>query len=126
MDSTGFVIDSPQFFDYCETQSNIRPVRVTPYKVYDYTIKDGDIVDEEGTPPSPPGKESAKDNSHEIMEATTRDKFFKRAAVKNLRDTVLHFKALDSFADWKYRDVPEEYKPCEMICFCERYPQLSD
>ena len=63
----------------------------------------------------------------EAMDATTKDEFIKRAAATNPRDTILHFPALLSYAESRYRDDPDDaYKSCEMICYCERYPALSE
>jgi Geminivirus rep protein central domain len=123
---TGLTINDPLFFDYCEHHPNIKGIQVTPHKAYRYCTKDGVIIFEEGEPPETPSKTSGDDKWSTIMAASTKEEFLKSAMEHAPRDTVLHFQSLQSFADWKYRDNPEDYSSCEMTCHCEEYPQLTE
>ena len=122
-----FIINDPLFFDFDGVHPNIKPIRTTPHNARDYAIKDGEIIFDEGTPPElPSSKLSADDKWTTIMAAGSKDEFFKAAVKAAPRDTALHFNALQSFADWKYRDNPDAYESCEMICHCEKYPALTE
>ena len=86
-----FIINEPTTLDYCGYHPNIKAVRTTPFKVYEYVLKDGDIMFEEGEPPKAVTKVSADDKWSTIMEASSKEEFMKRANKMAPRDTVLHY-----------------------------------
>jgi len=114
------------FFDFSNTHPNIKPIRLTPYKAYEYVLKDGNIIFHEGTPPKPPSKQNNDDKWHTIMSAQSKEEFLKVASELAPRETCLHFNSLMSYADWKYRDNLDEYSSCEITCHYDKYPQLTE
>lgn len=119
------VINDSSFLDFCDTHPNILPVRTTPWKSHEYVLKDGNILFEEGTAPEAPNK-SASDEWALIAEAPTADEFLNRAVKTKPRDSLLHFSSLQAYASWRYRKEPDPYTSCELICHCEKYPQLTE
>ncbi|KAN0085082.1 hypothetical protein V8E54_001549 [Elaphomyces granulatus] len=124
--STPFVINEPSLLDWSDCHPNIKPVRTTPHKAYQYTLKDGEVIFEEGEIPETPSKLSNDDKWTTILEATTKEDFLKAAVDTAPRDSVLHFSSLLTFADWRYRDTPGEFIAPEYECRCESYPTLTD
>ena len=105
-----FIVNDPRFFDFSDVHPNIKGIRVTPHKAYEYTRKQGNIIWEEGIAPEAPAAKKTHDEKwHIIMEAGNKEEFLKAAERLAPRDTVLHFHSLQSYADWKYRDNPDEY-----------------
>ena len=121
-----FVINAPDMLDYCDVHPNIKPIRTTPIKAYDYVMKDGYILYEEGDAPELTKKQSGDEKWSAIMTATTKDSFLQQACDLAPRDTVLHFNSLQTFANWRYRDDHSEYKPPDYSCHCDEYPVLTD
>ncbi|MCJ1348934.1 hypothetical protein MMC31_007167, partial [Peltigera leucophlebia] len=127
-----FIVNAPTLLDHSGTHPNIKTVRTTPHKVYEYVAKVGDVIFEEGTPPTTPTtpttptKVSADTKWSMIIEARSKEEFFKRATEMAPRDTRLHFSSVEAYANWKYRDIPENYVTPGITCNCEDYPQLTD
>jgi hypothetical protein len=71
-------------------------------------------------------KLSSDDKWSTILEATTKEDFFKAAVDTAPRDSVLHFSSLLTFADWRYRDTPGEFITPEYECRCDAYPILTE
>ena len=102
-------------------------MRVTPHKALKYCLKDGSIIHEEGVPPEEPiHKLNGDDKWGDIMEAGSRDEFLKQACKTAPRDSVLHFGSLLSYADWRYRDNPDEYVSPDYYCQCQEFPLLVE
>lgn len=60
------------------------------------------------------------------VEAGSKEEFLKKAAEVAPLETALHFPALLSYAERKYRDTPEAYVFCEMTCQREQQPELME
>lgn len=120
------MINDPSHLDWCDHHPNIKPIRVTPHKTVDYVHKDGNIIFEEGEPPSAPSKQSSQDDWALIMSAPTKDEFIKECEHRRPRETILHWPSLLAYAEHKYATKPDPYISCEMTCHCEKYPQLTE
>lgn len=121
------VINSPAYFDLDGVHPNIQAVKSTPYKVYEYVCKDGNIIFDEGDGPSRPTKKQSPDDIWgTIMAAANREEFLSLAGKLRPRDTVLHFHSLELYAAHRWRDTPDEYIPCPLTCNLDNYPQIAD
>ena len=120
-------INSPVYFDHNDVHPNIKAIKSTPYKVYDYVCKDGNIIFDEGDGPVRPTKKSSPDDVWAlVMAAANREEFLRRAAELRPRDTVLHFNSLVAYAEHRFRDTPDEYVSCPLTCYLDKLPQIAD
>jgi hypothetical protein len=120
-------LNNERELDYCDIHPNITPVRVTPWKAWDYTGKDNDIIYEVGDAPKAPEKKLLPHETYFaiIEESTSKDKFLKNCVKRVLRDACVHFNSLSCFSDYWYSPTAS-YESPGINCYCADYPQLSD
>lgn len=106
-------------FDAGGAHPNIKPIRWTPRKAYDYVCKDGDPVfcnitddDIDG-----PGKDQRSAWS-DIIASPDRTAFFEAIRSLDPRTLVCSFTSIEKYADWAYRDDPLEYE--SPVTYAER------
>lgn len=105
-----FASRDPRFADVEGCHPNVQPCGRTPEKMFDYAIKDGDIV--AGGLERPDGGRLSKpsDPWAEIILAEDRDSFFELCAKLAPRALACSFNSLRAYADWKYRPEPVPYE----------------
>ncbi|AMH87711.1 replication-associated protein [Pteropus associated gemycircularvirus 7] len=99
-------------FDVGGCHPNIAKCGRTPWKAYDYAIKDGDVVagglerpDEE----SGDGSGSVDSTWHSILAAETPEEFWSLCHDLAPRDLARSFPSLQKYCDWRYRPVTRPY-----------------
>lgn len=103
----------------------LRGIR-TPEKMYDYAVKDGDVVAgglerPSGERVSPTGSPWAR-----IILAETREEFFNLIADLDPRSLCVSFGSIRTYADWKYRESRDPYISPRGIHFnTEGFPELQ-
>lgn len=97
-------------FDVGNTHPNIKPIRFTPRKAYDYCRKDGDVVwtnlsdeDIDG-----PGRSSSTLWA-DIIAQPDKESFFDALKSMDPRALVCSFTSIEKYADWAYREEPTPY-----------------
>lgn len=113
-------------FDYNRIHPNIKPIRYTPWRSYDYAGKDNDVVFEYGIPPSnQKGSKQDRDSKwKECMEQPTKEEFFEKCKEICARDLVIAFNSISAFADWHYRDPSIPYEAPDITAFEEETPDI--
>lgn len=106
---------------------NAQPCKTTPEKMYDYAIKDGDVV--AGGLERPSGVRDGEPASKWglILNASTRDEFF--ALVKELDPRSLGYAhgSVMRCADWLFPTVREPYiTPANISFDTSDFPELDD
>lgn len=119
-----------RLFDVGGRHPNIERVGRTPRRVYDYVIKDGDVVAGSCEAPDASGDSQQGESQADwsgIVLAETRDEFFEAVERYYPRALVLSFISIARYADWRYKLVPEPYQHPEHWTFnLDRYPVLLD
>ena len=99
-------------FDVGGYHPNIERVGKTPWKAYDYAIKDGDVCaggaerpDESGTELDRP----ADSTWSRILEAESAEEFHRLCSELAPRYYVCSFGSIQRYVDWRYRPVVEPY-----------------
>jgi len=114
-------------FDVGGRHPNVVPSRGTPEKGYDYAVKDGEIV--AGGLERPHGARvlQAGDVWDKIVNADSREEFWRLATELAPRSLVCNFNSLRAFADWRYRVEREPYEHPGAILFTTReFPGLDN
>jgi len=107
-------------FDVGGYHPNIERVGRTPWKAYDYAIKDGDVVAGGCSRPEESGTESNREADltwSRIIEAETAEEFHRLCAELAPEHYVRSFGSIRSYVDWRYRHVAEPYSTPEGIGF---------
>lgn len=106
-----------RIFDVKGYHPNIVRGYGTPEKGWDYATKDGDIC--AGGLERPSGVSNSEPDSKWswIIQATDREDFFERIAIRDPRSLCTNFGNLQRYADWKYRAEPTEYEHPRHISF---------
>ncbi|QCW23725.1 MAG: replication-associated protein [Gemycircularvirus mouti8] len=107
-------------FDIEGIHPNIEKGGRTPWKIYDYVSKDGDIVAGGAERPEETGHEGSSDGVSKwqyITEAVCRDEFFSRIRERDPRVLVTAFGNVVKYADWQYRVDPVAYQHPESFSF---------
>lgn len=99
----------PRAFDVDGTHPNIKPIRFTPRKAYDYTTKFGNICfnnlhDDDIEP------EKQSSHWHEIISCESRERFFELLRERDPRMLITAFSNISKYADWAYRIEQDEYQ----------------
>lgn len=118
---------NPRQFDVDGRHPHVKACRKTPEKMYDYAIKDGDVV--AGGLQRPDGSTvlDAGDVWHQIINATTRDEFFELCGSLAPRNLACNFPSLCKYADWRYRVDRTPYSTPDGYVFdTSRFPELDD
>lgn len=99
-------------FDVGGYHPNIEKCGRTPWKAYDYAIKDGDVCaggldrpDEE----SGDGAGKVDSTWHSILAAETAEEFWSLCHDLAPRDLARSFPSLQKYCDWRYRPVARPY-----------------
>lgn len=117
-------------FDIGGHHPNIEKVNRTPWKSYDYAIKDGDVVC--GGASRPVERDDAESSGaaqqwQEVVKAESREEFFALLEQRFPRYLVCSYPSVAKYADWRYREVPLEYCHPEEFAFnLDGYRELDD
>lgn len=93
-------INQPDELDILDHHCNIEAVRRTPWKAYDYAGKEGDIILEEGDPPTKPVKN--EDPWMIISQAPDETEFWALVRKHAPKDMITKFNSIKAYADWNY------------------------
>lgn len=104
-------------FDVDGCHPNIAPSRRTPEKMYDYAIKDGDVVAGGLERPVRSGVPDEGDIWRQICDAADRDEFWELVRELAPRALLTSFTSLRAYADWHYRAIRAPYSTPEGITF---------
>lgn len=117
-------------FDVGNYHCNIVNVKQTPWAVWDYVRKDGNVI-HDGIPERPVSKRKRKDDTlvyDYITAAPTADQMLKRFKESKPRDFFCAFNNVK--AGCEYLQGPEELPtwivPDNFVSHVDRYPQISD
>lgn len=106
-----------RIFDVGRYHPNIVRGYGTPEKGYDYATKDGDICAGGLERPSRMGNCETENKWSWIIQASDREDFFERIALRDPRALCTNFSNLQRYADWKYRPEPSQYEHPANITF---------
>ena len=99
-------------FDVGGYHPNIERVGKTPWKAYDYAIKDGDVCAGGAERPNESGSEldrPADSTWSRILEAESAEEFHRLCSELAPRYYVCSFGSIQRYVDWRYRPVVEPY-----------------
>lgn len=99
-------------FDVGGYHPNIARVGRTPWKAYDYAIKDGDVCAgglDRPAETSGNGFSETDTTWHTILEAETAEEFWELCHVLAPRDVARSFPSLQKYCDWRYRPAARPY-----------------
>lgn len=131
--SGGFSTRNARAFDFRGRHPNIERVGRTPWKVWDYACKDGDIV---AGGLARPSEESSGEGGSAwegeytskwayIADAATKSEFFDRLLAEDPRAFACSYSSIAKFADWKYKPAAQEYcSPADFEFNLDGYPEL--
>lgn len=104
-----FYTSDPRRFDVEGFHPNVQPCGRTPGKMYDYAIKDGDIV--AGGLERPDGSPMASTASvwDDIVDAETAEEFWSRVRALAPRVLLVNFNSLRGYVEWRYRPTLAPY-----------------
>lgn len=115
-------------FDVGGAHPNIKPIRWTPRKAYDYVRKDGDVVfcnvddgDIDGT------GGNSKSTWSDIIAAPDKSAFFEAMRSLDPRALVCSFTSIEKYAEWAYREDQSEYQSPTSWSDCDvtDFPELQ-
>ncbi|AGU67651.1 replication associated protein [Faeces associated gemycircularvirus 10] len=108
-----FYTADPRRFDVDGYHPNVQPFGRTPYKGWDYAIKDGDVVcgglERPGTGPGT-DVSGAGSQWDRIVGAETPDEFWRLIRELAPRTLLTNFNSVRAYADWHYRPVVAPYE----------------
>nr|AMH87726.1 replication-associated protein [Pacific flying fox faeces associated gemycircularvirus-11] len=117
-------------FDVGGYPPNIAKCGRTPWKAYDYAIKDGDVVAgglERPIEASGDGAGTVDPTWHSILEAETPEEFWALCHDLAPRDLARSFPSLQKYCDWRYRPVDEPHRTPDGYQFdTSRAPELNE
>lgn len=104
-----FFTSDPRRFDVDGHHPNIQPCGRTPHTMYDYAIKDGDVV--AGGLERPGGDDVAGIRTvwDRIVDAEDADQFWELVRTLAPRQMLCNFNSLRGYAEWRYRPVVAPY-----------------
>lgn len=101
-----------RLFDYAGFHPNVRGIRTTPWKSWDYVGKEHDIIYEHGTRPG--GDRTASSGRDDIwshaLAAPNKEEFLTRIRENAARDYVLYHDAIERFVEKFYAPEPPRYE----------------
>lgn len=104
-------------FDVDGRHPNIAPSQRTPEKMYDYAIKDGDVVGGGLERPVRSGVSETVDVWRQIADAEDRDSFWELVRELAPRALLTNFTSLRNYAEWHYRPERTPYSTPEGVTF---------
>uniref|UniRef100_A0A8A4XCD2 Replication-associated protein n=1 Tax=Ficedula parva Genomoviridae sp. TaxID=2814952 RepID=A0A8A4XCD2_9VIRU len=108
-----------QIFDVEDRHPNIETVGRTPWKAYDYAIKDGDVIC--GGADRPIETSNVGTTSHDkwsqIVSATCRAEFWELVLRLDPKAAAVNYSALAKFCDWRFAPIVEPYSTPAGITF---------
>lgn len=124
-------------FDCGGFHPNIKKVtRGTEESVWDYVTKDGDVVAGGLERPTNNSRSSHRGSVWEgeytskwayIVDSPTKDEFYSRLAREDPRSLACSYASIAKYADWKYREIPEEYcSPPDFQFKLDSYGRLKE
>lgn len=121
-----FTTRNERVFDVEGRHPNVLRGNRTPEKMYDYAVKDGDVVGGALERPSGDGLSQNGSAWSEIILAGDRESFFEAVARLDPRALCVNFGSLRTYADWKYRPNPEPYShPTGITLRTDHTPALA-
>ncbi len=108
-------------FDVQGRHPNVRHVGKTPELVFDYAIKEGDVVAGGAERPTEHRSALAGQDAiwHKIAGAETQEEFFQLCGDLAPRSLCINFNSLQSFAAWRYRVDRAEYRHPDGVSFAQ-------
>lgn len=121
-------VQSPNAFDYFGSHGNIKSVRTTPRKVYDYVGKDNDVVYEYGTAPDEAGNDAGSNSArwHDIVGCDSKESFLSAVRSQAPRDWVLSLDRILAYAEYAYPTVVPPYQSPPLTTAYGRVPGLAE
>lgn len=121
-------VNSPTLFDYFGAHGNIKSVRTTPRRAYEYVGKDGDIIHEFGISPPEGGASNSGSNSRwiDIVNAESKDSFLSAVRLQAPRDWVLSLDRILQYAEYAYPTPVAPYESPSTTTAWGRAPQLRE
>lgn len=121
-------INSATALDYYGTHGDIKSVRRTPEKVYDYVGKDGDIRLEHGEPPRGSNARESNDGNKwsDIIGSDDKDSFLSAVRAQAPRDWLLSNQRILEYANLYYPEEIPEYTSPDIFVERERYPEVTE
>lgn len=117
-------------FDVGGCHPNIKKCGRTPWAMYDYAIKDGDVCGgalERPTEESGDGDGKIDRTWHSIVAAETPEEFWALCHDLAPRDLCRSFPSLQKYCDWRFAPVVEPYRTPDGYEFdTSRAPELSE
>ncbi|AXB22626.1 replication associated protein [Alces alces faeces associated genomovirus MP111] len=113
-------------FDVGEFHPNISPSRGTPEAGFDYATKDGDIVGGGLERPSRDGALSRSAKWAQIVNAESRDEFYRLCEELDPERLVCSFGQIQKFADWKFAVTPAPYATPDGVFDLANYGDLGE
>lgn len=107
-------------FDVGGCHPNIERVGKTPWKAYDYAIKDGDVVAGGAERPPEQSREPGRTSDltwSRILEAESAEEFHRLCAELAPEHYVRSFGSIRNYVDWRYRPIAEPYVTPEGVGF---------
>lgn len=118
-------VNRPDAFDYFGAHGNIKSVRSTPRKVYEYVTKDGDVVFEHGD--APPERGDAGGNVagrwHSIVASSDKDSFLAAVRAEAPRDWVLSLDRILAYAEYAFPTIHPDYVSPSVVIRGEQLDQ---
>lgn len=126
--STRLSLSTRTAFDYFGTHGNIKSVRRTPNKVFDYVGKDGDIRLDHGEPPTETRSRDGNDSNkwHDIISCSDKESFLSAVREQAPRDWLLSNQRILEYANLYYPEEKPEYTTPNITVERERYPEISE
>lgn len=114
-------------FDVGGRHPNVLRGTRTPEKMYDYAIKDGEVVAGGLERPSGTGVSETSSVWAKIILAETRDEFFGLISELDPRSMCVNFGSIRSYAEWRYRESRDPYRTPEGVQICtDQVPELNE
>jgi hypothetical protein len=122
------VVNSPTVFDYFGTHGNIKPVRTTPRRAWEYVGKDGDIIHESGDAPAERGTSHGHSASRwtDIVACDSKESFLAAVRVNAPRDWVLSLDRILQYAEYAYPTPVTPYESPAVTTSWGRAPGLRE
>lgn len=116
-----------RFADVEDRHPNVRTCGRTPEKMWDYAIKDGDVVAGGLERPERGQVSSVGDTWSILANASSADEFWRLVRELAPRALLTNFTSLRTYAEWNYRPERDEYStPAEISFDLSEYPEIVE